>query len=579
MEIAANSPNKTSHRLIFIFSIVILLTLLKFFVIVKPTGPSIFKDELYYKQYAQQIFRGEYLTDSGYPPFYPLLLSPAFFFSNWYNAMIWINKILSSLSLIPIWFLARKYLSKDMAAIVVLLAAMSPYQLIYPTYILSENLSIGLFILGLVFSVSGVRKTNYAQSLLLGLVLALCYLTKYLFLPAIPVIIIFWFFINKLESGQKLFNFERNDWVKLLLVGLAIIVPILLWKIYSAKSGFTSNEALGLFYFGKKSPNITLISLLKWILSYSAYALLASAPFLIFLLLRYQSVIKNFPKSKRIGKEDSFLVLALILSLGYWLIAIQHSFGANYNYPIPQYLIGRYMAHITPLYIICGLLAIETIFKNRNTNTKQLRLSAVIAAISIILARWLLYGDNSLGFAENFASIYFNSPDSIVYKVLPVLLIGIFCLILMSYSLWKYIKKDTSHNYKRIVLIILFLWQSCTFSMISKSVLNFSLGLHGRYIAKAVENQAENSEIYFDIDSISNLRLFYMLRFWEADVPYKGIHKISPKEEFDILESPEKDFILVTNTLYNYCESEHYEADGLTYHIYEISEDCLPTNN
>ena len=62
--------------------------------------------------------------------------------------------------------------------------------------------------------------------------------------------------------------------------------------------------------------------------------------------------------------EKLFFFSLITFTIGYFLLGIQHSWGANYNYPIPQYVLGRYLMHLTPLYFIAAIVALYTLSKH-----------------------------------------------------------------------------------------------------------------------------------------------------------------------------------------------------------------------
>src|SRR3990172_1544565 len=84
-------------------------------------GPRILSDELIYRIDAEKIFHGELFSTTHYPPFYPLLLSVAFFSkAHWYEWMLYINVLLSSLILIPVWLISLRFLPRAASFAVVL---------------------------------------------------------------------------------------------------------------------------------------------------------------------------------------------------------------------------------------------------------------------------------------------------------------------------------------------------------------------------------------------------------------------------------------------------------------------------
>lgn len=102
-------------------------------------GPTVFFDELIYRQQAYELFQGEALRSAQYPMGYPLFLSGAFRFENWYGAMHVLNVLISSLLIPASWFLART-VGVRWALVPALLCALLPIHSVFPGYIMSDDL-------------------------------------------------------------------------------------------------------------------------------------------------------------------------------------------------------------------------------------------------------------------------------------------------------------------------------------------------------------------------------------------------------------------------------------------------------
>ena len=61
--------------------------LYKHFFMFLPPGPTSAYDQLCYKENAELLFHGKLFHHAQYPPFYSLILSPAFYFENWFNTI------------------------------------------------------------------------------------------------------------------------------------------------------------------------------------------------------------------------------------------------------------------------------------------------------------------------------------------------------------------------------------------------------------------------------------------------------------------------------------------------------------
>ena len=119
--------------------IVFILFILKVCMLSADDGPTIFKDELLYRINALAIFNGKKYANAHYPPLYPLALSPAFLFQDWYRAMHVLNAFWSSLLVPAAWFLGRT-VGLRRPVLAGLLVAVIPFQAVYFRLLMSENL-------------------------------------------------------------------------------------------------------------------------------------------------------------------------------------------------------------------------------------------------------------------------------------------------------------------------------------------------------------------------------------------------------------------------------------------------------
>lgn len=160
------------------------------FAVFHSTGPAILNDEYLYKFNAESIFLLQKYASAHYPPVYSLTLAPALFFDNWYEAMLVINAFLSSLLIPAVWSLAKAAEMRH-PMVPTTLAAFIPFHAVYPSFLLSENLFVPLFCCALALCLRGKSKSP-REGMLFGVILGLTHLTKYLFLPAVPLLYLGW---------------------------------------------------------------------------------------------------------------------------------------------------------------------------------------------------------------------------------------------------------------------------------------------------------------------------------------------------------------------------------------------------
>ena len=405
--------------------------------VVNASGPSVFLDELLYKINAEAIFDLSKYPSTQYPPAYSITLAPALLFKNWFEAMLVINAFFCSMLVPASWLLARSVGLRH-PLLAAMLTALLPMQAIYPHYIMSENLFVPLFVLSTALALRVESKRGPWAALLFGFILGLTHLSKYLFLPAVPLLIAVWLFAHHQEQQQQssLTKSLLTCFLQLICILLTYSLTFGAWLYYGQVSGFALNKLLGLGHLGAKADAASLDSLLMWVAAYTSYVVLAWCPvWALFAVWIIQLRDRRCRHQVKAG-HWRFLILLSMLLAGYWLLATQHSFGAPYNYPIPQYILGRYVMHLSPLMIILGVWILEQF--SEQPKPPRLRSGLLYAGIVCgfaVLASRILFHQSIWPFPNWFATINCNSVDvlaqsrplifgaSLVVAILPLALI------------------------------------------------------------------------------------------------------------------------------------------------------------
>jgi hypothetical protein len=132
-------------------------------------GPWVFPDELYYQKLAQSIGRGGSLAlldkhGLSVPPFYSTVLAPIYALgasaSAAYGWIKVVNAILMSLSVIPIYKIARFVLPRSGSLIVAGLSALAPL-MYYSALATSENLAYPLFLIAIWAMLIAIRSPGW----------------------------------------------------------------------------------------------------------------------------------------------------------------------------------------------------------------------------------------------------------------------------------------------------------------------------------------------------------------------------------------------------------------------------------
>jgi hypothetical protein len=138
-------------------------------------APVVFSDELGYEKLAESIGRTAHLglfdnRGLSYSPFYPVILSPIFALGvsapSAYTLIKVTNAVLMSLSILPVYKIARFVLPRRSSLVVAALSAAAPL-MFYASFSMSENLAYPLCLCAIWASLAAVRTPNVRNDALL----------------------------------------------------------------------------------------------------------------------------------------------------------------------------------------------------------------------------------------------------------------------------------------------------------------------------------------------------------------------------------------------------------------------------
>ena len=521
---------------------------------IRATGPTIFGDEYVYIDNARNFFKLLSIKRAVYPPIYSILLIPAVNMSaNWYRAIVLTNIFLSSLIVFPFWMFSKKNLSTVGQMVAMALLFFSPINFSYHNYALAENIFVVLFMLSVYLSIYSYNK-NFLQRFIFGLVLGLSYLTKYLFLPSIFVFLFIWIIRSKPFSLKKIMNLITP-------VLLGLILTLIPWILYvTLKVNLPFAQALGFGISGiKATDQITINSLVLWFSSYSSYLIYSISMFLPVLV--YFSLTDD--KKCITKKQLTFLLSVVLLSIAYVLLATQHSWGANYNYPNPQYLIGRYLIQVVYLYPIVFVMIYEKLINKKHLSVKRFIAPLIISSLLIIFANLIFYKGAFFNLPPHFTKIIFNSPNTFSYSLEKLIVLIIVSII----PLVSLILKNKNNSKKIFVLscLILITFQFKNTQKYINLIINNSktYGIHGRYITAVLNSlfiDEKNRINFLSEESLPNLE--HTLLSWGFDET--KLNFINEKTNF-IQNLPT---ILLSKNTYEFKIIGSYEYGDKSFYIY-----------
>lgn len=411
-EASARGVDTRSSRLDAVAMVAIALaSLAAKFVVLDPVGPLIFFDELLYKLGADALAAHGTYPSGHYPFLYPLLLAPAVASGTGYEGIFFINALATSTLVPACWLLARACGAR-WAWPCAVIAAVLPIQFTFPTQVFAENLFVPLFTFCVWYAVRA-KPVGWLSAFAYGLMLAGIYLTKYLALPAVPVLWVAWLF------GLSRNGVARAGLPRLALssaAGVAVLVGA--WVLYAGANGIGVQAAFGGdVYEGHADRSaITFDSLLLWTGAYLAVAVLLVGPFLYRLFEAVVELARN--PVQRLGESAFYrLVLLCLLFLGgYLLVCVMHSAQLAMNYPDPQRVVVRYFMQLVPAVFVLGV--VQALAGNGIGRLRPMAgvAAAVCLAALVVAAHGVLYKDFVWDFPDWFAAIPLYSTDILGYR-------------------------------------------------------------------------------------------------------------------------------------------------------------------
>jgi 4-amino-4-deoxy-L-arabinose transferase-like glycosyltransferase len=488
-------------------------------------GPFLFGDELLYKLNSKAIFDRQSYYSVQYPPLYPLSLALALFsHGSWYTWMLAINCLISSAIVFPVWLIGIRLLPAPMALAATLISALMPYHLIYPRMIMSENLFLPIFLFA-VYLVLNSKNKSWLAEIVTGCSLALAYLTRYIFLVAIPVLLVVWWLRARSsdDMNRKSLLGQAHFSYRLLALFVGYLLTYLPWMIYVHRSGYRLTRA----FLGSTKPSAlaragSLDSLTMWVSAYVSYVILVIAPYMPLVLLYLFLVVTK--KLKNTSEEKAFLILLMGLTGVFLATSIHHSWRASYNRSEPQYLLGRYLVQLTPLFCILGLMTLNKLRELRDRPSVSATVFCSMLSLgSVYLARGVLYGQKVWDLPPWFANIVFNSPDSIVYDSMETtrFVFGVICMIAVLLLIGGVTDFTLNRALAPLLILSIIGIQAISLFSVNRRMHSFGKqGLHARLLVRVLSDEltagSETITLVNDLDraGVKNGLLMNGLLLW-----------------------------------------------------------------
>ncbi len=378
-----------------------------------------------------------------YPFMYPLLLLPVSFIGKFYlEAAVFTNLVLIFGGLFILYKMIKKDMPEIYAKACIIFIMFTPILLRHTKMYMAENLMCPLLLITFMYHIL-YRGKKWLYSLGAGLLLMLCYFTKYLTLILIPVFGLFWVFgyfdkEDKKRSIQKMFLHGIIYGCAMLFVLLAYTIiycivqnePVTI-EVIKQILGFsvaTGPDRVGYHFI----PDV------HWVLSYISYAVLGAFPIIIPIIVfgRGYGGIKNNPNVQK------YVLLAIGMVVMLIYISSRHSTLAPYNGGgVAEKLLGRYVSYIVPILFIVLFKMLsemrwESSIKRKNYNF----IIGILLGILTVASYYFLYvytgarrGEEWLSDsrAYDLAGLYTNK-EAFSLLLFLILMIEIFSYLLLA---------------------------------------------------------------------------------------------------------------------------------------------------
>lgn len=378
-------------------------------------GPTVFNDELIYRDDAQSLAGRSAYADPHYPPVYPLLLSVGFATSDPFRTMLVLNAVASAMVVPATWFLAR-VLGFDRPWIPTVLAALLPVHGAFAGYLLSENLAVAVFVLCVALAVRG----RPGDAVVFGLALGALHLTRFIFLPAVVLLAGVWLLRVVRGMGTSGVRRARGP---LLRLCAAYLVLLAAWASYGTLSGHPFGSLWGLSTVedgaARAAGDARILSAATWLTQYTSYLALAVPVAIALVLAWLMTSTRGWWRSMATWTpRAAFGAVTLLMTVGYLSLATVHSSGVEYNNPSPSHMQGRYMMHLVPCVVVAGCMALEraAVAPRRRAGLVTAAASGAVAAAAAWGAWWVLFHGGIWSVPAWGAQLPFNAVDVFVLE-------------------------------------------------------------------------------------------------------------------------------------------------------------------
>lgn len=521
-------------ELIIILSVVLILTLVKFYFCLGIKTPSVMGDEAVYIVMAHNlVFEKTFYTDNyvgafrgQYPGGYPLILSVAFLinpnFEEAFRIIQLINCLISSLVFLPIYLALRELTNQDKQSMYFAFAISTiPSITGYFFWVMSENLFILLVALSFYILIKLTKERSVFLAILFGLINFYAFFTK--------------------ETGLALniaslvaLLFLTNKKFKTLGAFLATyLFSTILWLAYRAEtvnriSGYNTQKYIEVLTSLADPESLFLF--LK--LFYNEVLYLFVVGYVSFSILGFFGVT-DFIREKEKRSISVFFILFTLLLM---LITTVHMFLNTKNPGYYSYdVLGRYIDPVIPILFILGLTKFFKLLNHRENSIKKI---GILFFCIFFLVLFTLPVTNYKPI--NVVAVYYIIKGLLPFSIFSI---SLFLLIIIILS----VKKCDS------LIIIILLGVMCIFGSYATSHYygwylenqEYFFNKNQDIIIKLYEIKNSNYKIYLDLKGDRADYHYYFYSMWS--LPVKTLVK-------RVEEISDPSFYVITNKNLTRCE-------------------------
>jgi hypothetical protein len=202
-------------------------------------GPFVFMDELGYERMAQSFAHGGHFSLFGkaglaYSPLYPIVLSPIYALASLHAAYEWVkveNSVLISLSVFPVYGIARTVLPRGRSIGVAALSLIAPLML-YSAFEMSESLAYPLCLLAVWTMLRAVRRPGVVNDAILLASILLATAARIQLVVLVPAALTAVLLVALLRPqpapsrGAAVLRALRSHWLLFGTTGAALVVGL-----------------------------------------------------------------------------------------------------------------------------------------------------------------------------------------------------------------------------------------------------------------------------------------------------------------------------------------------------------------